>query len=70
MMVRAKELLEASGYEVVGGEIAITKQKHIVNSRESLLIDDLLRNKILSDDEWQATTSREMARFMAVIRNS
>ena len=39
MMVRAKELLEASGYEVVGGEIAITKQKHIVNKGSPAMHD-------------------------------
>ena len=41
MMVRAKELLEASGYEVVGGEIAITKQQHIVNKGAPAMHDSV-----------------------------
>ena len=41
MMVRAKERLEAEGYTVVGGEIAITRQTHIANKGAPAMHDSV-----------------------------
>jgi len=54
-MVRAKEMLEAEDYQVIGGEIAITRQQHIARKGAPVVHDNVRLHLIelaCADQNW------------------